>query len=127
MIYDSNMVSVAVVGVLATCVGGLLWIIKFMFGKLVPTMEQQTKVTNKLIAATANNTRATKSADEYLRERNGRDKESHAETLKAIQAIPTTMQQIADNQATAIITAVKVKEQHIEHQHVEHETIEAKA
>lgn len=65
------------------------------------------------------NTLATKNADSYLRERNGRDAKSHIETLEAIKTIPTTMQEIADAQAKAIVAAVEVKEQHVEHQHID--------
>lgn len=81
---------------------------------------------DKLTKATIQNTAATKSADTYLRQRNGRDIEKHQELLVATKAIPDTLKQIADDQATAIIKAVTVKEQHVEHAHVEHQTVQNK-
>ncbi len=88
-----------VVGILATCVGGLLWIIKFMFQRLVPLIEEGNK-------ATQANTRATKSADTYLRGRNGRDAEFHDELIKEIQTMPDKITQ-------------EIKEQHVSAQVVE--------
>lgn len=114
-----NAVTLAVVGVLATCVGGLLWIIKFMFNKMVPMMEENIK-------ATIANTEATRSADKYLKERNGRDIEKHEELIKATEAIPVKMQYIADTQAKAIVTNLKqVKEQKVTHQYVDTVAIKA--
>lgn len=109
----------AALGIVSACVAGLIWVIKRMFNDILPILRQLTRATEK-------NTSATTAADRYLRQRNGRDTEFHAESLAAIKAIPQTMQSIADNQAEAIVTAVRVKEQHIEHQHVEHETVEMK-
>lgn len=110
---SDSAVTIAVVGVLATCVGGLLWIIKFMFMKIVPSIDGLTK-------ATAANTAATKSADKYLRERNGRDNEAHTETLLAIQEVPKTMRKIASEQA------LDSKDQHIEHQEVATQIVKEK-
>lgn len=91
-------VTIAVVGVLATCVGGLLWIIKFMFNKTVP-------IVDKLAMATAANTRATKSADKYLRDRNGRDSERHQELLTGIHAI---VQKLEDTEIIRVENSDKV-------------------
>lgn len=100
-----------------------------MFNDILPALNHLTK-------ATVQNTEATKSADTYLKQRNGRDIEKHAELLLATQAIPTTLQQIADEQAKAIISAMEVREQHVAFQTVnqsmvkdetvQHETIEDK-
>lgn len=81
------------------------------------------KALDKLSKATTKNTSATASADEYLRERNGRDNEHHASTLKAIQKIPTTLDTIAKAQEKAIIKAVKVDRQNVTEQKVEHQTV----
>lgn len=64
-----------------------------------------------------------KSADQYLRDRNGRDAKSHKELMVAVEAIPTAMQKIADTQASAIITAVKVDKQSVKQQTVQHQTV----
>lgn len=105
----------AALGIVSACVAGLIWVIKRMFNDILPALDG-------LKAATISNTRATKTADQYLRDRNGRDVEKHAELLKATQEIPKVMQEIADNQAQAIISAVDVKEQHVEHQHIDKQT-----
>src|ERR1039458_2443123 len=83
-----TVLAIAVVGVLATCVGALVWVIKFLFQKLLPAFDQQTKVTGRLVTATAANTKATRNADTYLRSRNGRDAEFQKENLKALRAVP---------------------------------------
>lgn len=109
----------AALGIVSACVAGLIWVIKTMFNNIIPTLKELTQ-------ATRQNTSATKSADKYLKERNGRDVEKHAELLKATKAIPKTMQRIADDQSKAILRAVEVKEQHVEHQHVDRQTTEKK-
>ncbi len=81
---------------------------------------------NRLIISTDQNTMATTSADTYLKQRNGRDIEKHAELLKATEAIPITLRKIATDQSKAIIKAVTIQDQHVEHQHVDHEIVKAK-
>lgn len=90
----------AVIGILGTCVGALVWVIKYLFKEMLPMLRSVKESTDA-------NTGATKSADQYLRDRNGRDSEKHAELLKATQAIPKTMKVIANAQAKAILEAVK--------------------
>lgn len=123
-VYGNTSVTLAVIAILGSTVGALVYVIKFMFNKVIPMLEQQIKVTGKLLTATSNNTSATKSADEYLRQRNGRDAEKHQELLEVTKEIPLTLQRIADTQAESIIKAIKIKEQHVEHQHVEISSVE---
>lgn len=75
----------AIVAILATCVGGLIWVIKYLFQKILPVIEQLVKATDK-------NTETTKHADEYLRERNGRDSKMHKEVLDGMRAIRTAVE-----------------------------------
>ncbi len=113
----NDAVMLAALGIVSACVAGLIWVIKRMFNDILPALKNLTK-------ATELNTSATQSADTYLKARNGRDIEKHAELLKATQAIPDTLKRIADDQASAIIKAVTVqeniKEQHVGMQNVEH-------
>jgi len=119
-----SVVIVAIVGVLSATVGALIWIIKYLFTEFKPALDG-------LVKATEQNTVATKSADVYLRERNGRDNEFHAEVMKSLENIPIE----ASKQATIVarelkrvgdITAAQLKEvgtqqvveQIVEHQHV---------
>lgn len=88
------------------------------------TYEEVARALNTLTNATLKNTEATSSADAYLKQRNGRDIEKHTELLKATKAIPATLKKIADDQAIAIIKAVKIERQYVEHSHVEHETVQ---
>lgn len=113
-------VTLAVVGVLATCVGGLLWVLKFVFSKLLPRFDKGNEVMATLVSATKTNTEITKNADIYLRQRNGLDDINHAELIKVTKAIPVKMQRIADSQAKALsVSLKKIKEQHVEHAHVD--------
>lgn len=106
----------AALGIVSTCVAGLIWVIKRMFNDILPAL-------NGLKNATLQNTEATKSADTYLRERNGRDNEHHAAVLNAINQIPNTLKKIAKDQEIAIIKAVKVERQSVKEQKVEHQTV----
>lgn len=90
-----------------------------MFNDIVPALEG-------LKTATDQNTSATRSADVYLRERNGRDNEHHKSVLTAIDAIPTTLEKIAKEQEKSIIQAVKVERQSVKEQKVEHQTVKKK-
>ena len=110
---------IAALGIVSACVGGLIWVIKRMFSDVVPALEGLKKATDQ-------NTSATKAADTYLRDRNGRDKEHHTASLRAIRAIPVTLKKIADDQEKAIIRAVKVEKQSVTEQKVEHQTISNK-
>ena len=119
---DDSTVTLAVVAILATCVGGLIWVIKTMFERIIPLVENGNKAIERLVEMTKINTAATNSADKYLRERNGRDSEKHEELIQVTKQIPDKMQEIADKQATALITNFqKIKEQHVETQTVEHQ------
>lgn len=107
---------IAALGIVSACVGGLIWVIKKMFNDILPAI-------NGLKNATEQNTKATKSADVYLRERNGRDNEHHKAVLDSLDAIPTTLKKIADDQQKAIIKAVNVDKQSITEQKVENQTV----
>lgn len=106
-------VIITALGIVASCVAGLIWVIKNLFEKILPTLDQLTK-------STIANTDATKSADSYLKVRNGRDSEMHKELIKSINAIP---EQIIK---TATVTAKTLKEnpeqkvinQNVDMQHV---------
>lgn len=109
-------------------------VVVITFIKYMSLRDQKQDETNKELAAalkklssnTAKNTEATISADTYLKQRNGRDIEKHEELLKATQAIPETMQAIADLQAEKLLDAVKIHNQYVEHQHVDKETVKEK-
>lgn len=117
-------VILAIVAVLATLVGSLVWVLKFVFEKLLPRIDEGNKIieknshlVEKLGVSTTQNTAATKSADEYLRQRNGRDNEMHAELIKAVQEIPAQIIK------TATVTAKAPHETTVD-QHVENQTVE---
>lgn len=114
----------AALTIVSACVAVLVWVIKFMFTKILPAMENNNKLTAQANVLTKANTKATKSADEYLRERNGRDNEHHKATLKAIEEIPNTLKKIAKDQEKAIIKAVQVDKQSINKQNVNETTTE---
>lgn len=76
----NNETTLAIVAILATCVGALVWVIKFMFTKIVPLLESLTTAVEK-------NTLATEKADQYLKKRNGRDNEMHQQVLLDLRSI----------------------------------------
>ena len=92
-------VLLAALAIVSACVGSLVWVIKHLFTEILP-------VINNLVKVTELNTQATKSADIYLRERNGRDNHFHTEVMEALNAI----KEQSKNQ--------QVAEQTVEHQTV---------
>lgn len=87
---------IGLISIIATSVGFLIWIAKYLMIQMRKTLDANTK-------ALALNTKATQSADKYLRERNGRDNEFHKEVLKGLKDI---------------------QNQHVQTQKVEHQTIQ---
>ena len=96
-------VLLAALAIVSACVGSLVWVIKHLFTEILP-------VINNLVKVTELNTQATKSADIYLRERNGRDNHFHTEVMEALNAI----KEQSKNQ--------QVAEQTVEHQTVNNQT-----
>lgn len=60
------------------------------------TYGEVAKALNQLTKATNNNTTATKAADSYLKQRNGRDNERHAEDIKIQKTMVEEMKKIPD-------------------------------
>ena len=96
-------VLLAALAIVSACVASLVWVIKFLFTKMMPAIENLVKVTEL-------NTEATKSSDTYLRERNGRDIHFHENIMKSLIAIQVQ----AKNQ--------QVVEQTVEHQVVNNQS-----
>jgi hypothetical protein len=107
------LITSGVVAILASCVAGLLWIIKFLFTRLIPRLDKGNEVMEGLVEATKLNTRAVKSADDSRRIVRTRDtkiaeqlikttKESHDTMIKAVQDIPTQIIKSAALTAKAI-------------------------
>lgn len=109
-------VALASIALLGTCIAFLIWLIKLMLG-------DGKEILQNLASNIQNNTKATKAADKYLKDRNGRDSEFHKETLIALQAIPKKMQDIADTQAEAIVKALKKQPTQVQEQKVLHQTV----
>lgn len=108
---SDSAVALAALGIVSVLCAALIWILKYVFKELKPALLVVSKSVD-------HNTAATKAADKYLRERNGRDNEFQIENIAAIRAIPTTMQGIADAQKEAIIRAVTVKNLDAKNAHV---------
>lgn len=81
----SEQVVLAIVAILATTVGALIWVIKYMFDKILPILES-------LRDSVEENTKQTKSNDEYLRERNGRDSKFWIEVRESMRAITAALE-----------------------------------
>lgn len=107
-------VLLSALGIVGACFAGLIWVIKFQFEKIIPALDG-------LKNATDNNTEATKSADTYLRERNGRDAKMHVELIASIKEIPKQIIDTADKTAHALMdTPIS---QHVEKQEVKHQVV----
>lgn len=93
---QDNTVTLAVLSVLGTCVFGLIWVIKRLFTKIEPVLDNiktatsaNTKALDKLSGLTEANTKATQASDSYLRERNGRDSKAWAAVQHSLEQIST--------------------------------------
>lgn len=102
------------------------------YEKVAQALDGVTKSNIGLQSLTKLNTTATKSADEYLRQRNGRDNEFHTEVMMSLKDIPVQAKIQADQVASELkrvgdMTASQlklvgeqtIKEQVVEHQHVQ--------
>lgn len=127
-------VTIAVVGILGTTVGALIWIIKYLFNKIVPLMENANTNIQTNNRLTKSLERTTKRADEYLRQRNGHDaevaqqlilttKQAHLEVIRAIAEIPAQIKKSADTTAQALHDAPI---QNVEKQTVQTQVIKEK-
>ncbi|MGI9028161.1 MAG: hypothetical protein ACR2FM_04985 [Candidatus Saccharimonadales bacterium] len=137
-VLDSAVI-IAIVGVLSATVGALIWIIKYLFSEFKPALDS-------LVKSTDQNTIATKSADVYLRDRNGRDNEFHGEVMASLKDIPiqaniqaemvavelkkagsATAAQIESASTAnfkALAKTIKEINQQVNEQHVEHQVIQ---
>ncbi len=73
----SDQIVLGIIGVLGTAVGALIWVIKYMFDKLLPVIES-------LKESVDNNAEQTKENREYLEKRNGKDSRIWQEAFEAI-------------------------------------------
>lgn len=76
----SEQAVLSIIGLLATTVGALIWVIKYMFDKLLPVIES-------LKESVDNNAQQTKENREYLEKRNGKDSRIWQETFEAIKEL----------------------------------------
>ena len=121
--------TLAIIGILGATTAALVWIIKYLFASFMPVMDN-------LVRATEENTKATKSADEYLRDRNGRDKTFHEEIMLSLKEIPDQaktqaeevakeLHRVGDLTAERLVQAAgQTKHQTVIEQTVEHQIVE---
>jgi len=121
--------TLAIIGILGATTAALVWIIKYLFASFMPVMDN-------LVRATEENTKATKSADEYLRDRNGRDKTFHEEIMLSLKEIPNQakkqaeevakeLHRVGDLTAERLVQAAgQTKHQTVIEQTVEHQIVE---
>jgi len=121
--------TLAIIGILGATTAALVWIIKYLFASFMPVMDN-------LVRATEENTKATKSADEYLRDRNGRDKTFHEEIMLSLKEIPAQartqaeevakeLHRVGDLTAERLVQAAgQTKHQTVIEQTVEHQIVE---
>jgi hypothetical protein len=84
----SEQAILAIIGILASTVGALIWVIKYMFDKILPILEG-------LKTSVELNTIQTKENEEYLKKRNGSDSIRWDENTKAMQNLTDMMRKIA--------------------------------
>lgn len=82
---------IAIIGILATAVGALIWVIKYMFDKILPILESLKDSVNK-------NTEQTKSNEEYLRLRNGSDGRRWEENTAALNSLTSIIKRTASEE-----------------------------
>jgi hypothetical protein len=83
----SDQVVLAIVAILATTVGALIWVIKYMFDKILPILES-------LKVAVDLNTVQTKANEEYLQKRNGSDGRRWEENTQAITSLTASIKSL---------------------------------
>lgn len=84
----SDQVILAIVAILASTVGALIYVIKYMFDKILPILEG-------LKSSVDTNTRQTKANEEYLKKRNGSDGRRWEENTIAINTLTDSIKKLA--------------------------------
>jgi len=116
----NDAVTLAIVALLGTLIAGAIWVIKYLFGSFKPVLDS-------LVDSTRANTEATKSADAYLKQRNGRDIEFHTEIMKELRFNSSEIKRVGDLGAERLMEMKKSKKhqpvQVVDEQTVIHQTI----
>lgn len=88
---ESNTVALAALGILGGAVVTIGWVARYALTKLSQDLREHTKAAQSqtqsnvnLQGAVEKNTKATTAADNYLRDRNGRDSKIHEQLLKSM-------------------------------------------
>jgi len=117
-------VHLAALAIVSACVTGMIWIVKFMFEKLLVRMDRGNELmdnNNKLLIelqlSTQKNTKATESADQYLRDRNGRDAKIHEKQMETAH----TLHKELINAINTTSNTITKTEQNIETQNVQNQ------
>ena len=80
----SDQVVLAIVAILGTAVGALIWVIKYVFDHILPVLES-------LKLSVDLNTTQTKANEEYLKKRNGSDGRRWEENTRALNTLTTSI------------------------------------
>lgn len=143
-------VNLALIALLTTCVGGLIWIIKYLFTEFKPVLDglvkstelntvstqastnaaidaakasqQAAKVSMSAVKASQEAAAVSRHADEYLRQRNGRDNEMHTELLAGMKEIPNAMNIIVKQSVKSVETMLEA-EKNLHEQHVDKQIV----
>ncbi len=130
-----NAVAIAAIGLAATMGGGVIWLAKFFANRLSKDLQAHTKASEEVKQASLKqaesnvaNTKALNSFEIYLRERNGRDNEMHAEQIQTMREMVTGFKSFtgaAQTRQDGILAEIRsIGAQHVKEQTVEHQTVE---
>ena len=137
---NGDAVALAALALAGTSVTAIIWMSRWAVKQLAHDLKahtvaaiKQTKSNTDLQKAVNHNSQMVLNADTYLRERNGRDSEVHAQLMGQLSEIPkifysTELQRTKEFKAIMkalpkTTTTVNVKEQKVQHQEVKKQEI----
>lgn len=77
-----NEVVLVALGIVATCVGALIWLLKFIMTEIKVSLDKNSESHQRVATATALNTKATQETVNYLKNLNGRLADITAEKIE---------------------------------------------
>lgn len=110
---SSSTVLLAALGIVSTCVLGLIWVIKYLFQKILPVLEGMGENLDANTRQTATTEAAILKVDTHIAGLNSSHKKmtdrainSMAKVETSIEAVPDKLQQIADDSSARGLKAI---------------------
>lgn len=127
---NSNAVALAALGVLASCIACVVWVVRTVLGRVAPALDKHSRSADNISATVKKLDGSIKSFDTYLRERNGRDNEMFTAQIAAMKSLKDNFSAMTesthekDSEILKEIRQIKIKTQDVKTQHVHKQVVD---